>query len=205
MTPNDVFKHIENKYGFGRLDLLKKYRGSEIIKPRQVAIYLLREECELTFDKIGLLMKRDRTTVSYNHQQARVKYSGVIYKAFNRQRWTQKEIDLLTRKYNEVTMPEMERLLPKRTKRAIAVKAFKLGIGSCKRTKVLRNKKTIKNEALRKIRNERLLLDVSLDELARRSGYHRTSIDGWERGRNKVSNVHINNMWEALTGEKTLV
>ena len=51
-------------------ELRSKCRKREVAFPRQVAMYLLREESELSLPKIGeLLGGRDHTTIMYGHDK----------------------------------------------------------------------------------------------------------------------------------------
>lgn len=60
---DDIFTVITEFYTVTKEDLLKKGRKKEIVHPRQVMMYLLREELSLPFSAIGeLLGGRDHTT-----------------------------------------------------------------------------------------------------------------------------------------------
>jgi chromosomal replication initiator protein len=51
-------------------ELLSKNRSQRIAFPRQIAMYMLREESELSLPKIGeILGGRDHTTVMYGHEK----------------------------------------------------------------------------------------------------------------------------------------
>lgn len=59
----DVFRIISEFYTVSKEDLIKKGRKKEISHPRQVLMYLLRQELTLSFSAIGeLLGGRDHTT-----------------------------------------------------------------------------------------------------------------------------------------------
>lgn len=59
----DIFKAIIEFYNVTREDLIRKGRKKEIAHPRQVAMFLLRQELSLPFSAIGdLLGGRDHTT-----------------------------------------------------------------------------------------------------------------------------------------------
>lgn len=60
---DDIFKAITEFYNVTREDLVRKGRKKEIAHPRQVAMFLLRQELALPFSAIGdLLGGRDHTT-----------------------------------------------------------------------------------------------------------------------------------------------
>ncbi len=60
----DIFKVISEFYSVSKEELIKKGRKKEVAHPRQVMMFLLREELSLPFSTIGdLLGGRDHTTV----------------------------------------------------------------------------------------------------------------------------------------------
>ncbi|MEM4648212.1 MAG: chromosomal replication initiator protein DnaA [Candidatus Pacearchaeota archaeon] len=67
ISPKKILKIVAEFYNIKEEDLTKKIRKKELIKPRQVAMYLLREIGKLSYNSIGeLLNKRDHTTVLYS-------------------------------------------------------------------------------------------------------------------------------------------
>ncbi|MBI2062235.1 MAG: chromosomal replication initiator protein DnaA [Candidatus Yanofskybacteria bacterium] len=63
-SPQTVLKSVADFYSISSADLVKRSRKKEIVKPRQVAMYLLREETKLSFPEIGQkLGGRDHSTV----------------------------------------------------------------------------------------------------------------------------------------------
>ncbi len=63
LQSEDIFKVISEFYNVLATDLLKKGRKKEIVHPRQVMMYLLRQELAMPFSAIGnLLGGRDHTT-----------------------------------------------------------------------------------------------------------------------------------------------
>jgi chromosomal replication initiator protein len=65
-----IIKTVADFYNFKDEDLIKKLRKKEIIKPRQVLIYLLREVGKLSYTTIGeILNKRDHTTILYSYEK----------------------------------------------------------------------------------------------------------------------------------------
>lgn len=65
-TPKDIIKHVASFYGVTDQDLVNKSRKKEFVKPRQVAMYLMRTEIHSSFPSIGShLGGRDHTTAMY--------------------------------------------------------------------------------------------------------------------------------------------
>ncbi|GIW66171.1 MAG: chromosomal replication initiator protein DnaA [Candidatus Parcubacteria bacterium] len=65
-----ILKIIADFYNIKEEDLLKKLRKKEIVKPRQVLIYLLREVGKFSYSFIGeILNKRDHTTILYSYEK----------------------------------------------------------------------------------------------------------------------------------------
>jgi len=70
ISPKKIIKIVAEFYNLKEEDLLKKVRKKEIIKPRQVLMYLLREINKLSYNTIGeLLNNRDHTTVLYSYEK----------------------------------------------------------------------------------------------------------------------------------------
>ena len=69
-TPKDIIKIVSNFYDVSIDDLMKKNRRKEIVKPRQIAMYLMRTEIKSSFPSIGTwLGKRDHTTAMYAYEK----------------------------------------------------------------------------------------------------------------------------------------
>ena len=67
ISPKKIIKIVADFYNIKEEELLKKLRKKELVEPRQVAMYLLREIAKLPYNSIGeLLNKRDHTTVLYS-------------------------------------------------------------------------------------------------------------------------------------------
>lgn len=69
VTSQTILKCVADFYGIPINDISKKGRKKEIVKPRQVAMFLLREESKLSFPEIGSKVGgRDHSTVihAYN-------------------------------------------------------------------------------------------------------------------------------------------
>ncbi len=63
-SPQTVLKSVADFYSVSTNDLLKRSRKKEVVRPRQVAMFLLREETKLSFPEIGQkLGGRDHSTV----------------------------------------------------------------------------------------------------------------------------------------------
>lgn len=63
-SPQLILKSVADFYNISLADLVKRSRKKEIVKPRQIAMFLLREETKLSFPEIGQkLGGRDHSTV----------------------------------------------------------------------------------------------------------------------------------------------
>ena len=70
MTPNRIISAVAQQYQVPEEDLLGPRRTRQIALPRQVAMYLIREETETSLPKIGqALGGRDHTTIMYGHDR----------------------------------------------------------------------------------------------------------------------------------------
>lgn len=70
IEPEQILKTIAQEYGVSLEELLSTNRSQRIAFPRQIAMYMLREESELSLPKIGeILGGRDHTTVMYGHDK----------------------------------------------------------------------------------------------------------------------------------------
>ncbi len=66
VQPNEVIRKVAEAFGISVEGLLGRERSREIALPRQVAMYLLREEAKVSLPQIGeVLGGRDHTTVMY--------------------------------------------------------------------------------------------------------------------------------------------
>jgi len=71
-SPQVVLKTVASHYNIQFADLTKRSRKKEIVYPRQVAMFLLREEVKLSFPEIGLrLGGRDHSTVIHACEKIR--------------------------------------------------------------------------------------------------------------------------------------
>lgn len=65
-TPKDILKNVSEFYDISINDLTRKNRQKEFVKPRQVAMYLMRSEIKSSFPSIGnWLGGRDHTTAMH--------------------------------------------------------------------------------------------------------------------------------------------
>lgn len=63
-SPQVILKSVADFYSVSPNDLLKRSRKKEVVRPRQIAMFLLREETKLSFPEIGQkLGGRDHSTV----------------------------------------------------------------------------------------------------------------------------------------------
>ncbi len=70
ITFEAITKTVANYYHVKQEDLLGKKRTKNIVIPRQVVMYLCREEADLSYPRIGeLLGGRDHTTVMYAYEK----------------------------------------------------------------------------------------------------------------------------------------
>ena len=70
MSPKQVISEIARYYGVSMEDILSKKRSREIVTPRQVSMYILRSEFDLSFPQIGShLGGRDHTTIMYGYEK----------------------------------------------------------------------------------------------------------------------------------------
>ena len=63
ITPDLIIKIVTDYYGVTLDDLYSKRKSRDISIPRQVAMYLIRQYTELTYDEIGELLGRDHSSV----------------------------------------------------------------------------------------------------------------------------------------------
>ncbi len=65
-TPKDIIKNVADFYGVNCEDLTAQCRRKEYVKPRQIAMYLMRKEIKSSFPSIGnWLGGRDHTTAMH--------------------------------------------------------------------------------------------------------------------------------------------
>ncbi len=71
-SPQLILKAVADFYSISGSDLIKRSRKKEVVKPRQIAMFLLREETKLSFPEIGQkLGGRDHSTVIHACEKIR--------------------------------------------------------------------------------------------------------------------------------------
>lgn len=71
-SPQTVLKSVADFYSISAADLVKRSRKKEVVRPRQIAMFLLREETKLSFPEIGQkLGGRDHSTVIHACEKIR--------------------------------------------------------------------------------------------------------------------------------------
>ena len=69
----DVIKTISEFYGIEEAHIYEKGRKKEIIKPRQVIMYILREDFDISFPSIGEKVgNRDHSTVIHSYEKIKI-------------------------------------------------------------------------------------------------------------------------------------
>lgn len=69
-THQNILKSVADFYGVPLTDLVKRSRKKEIVRPRQIAMFLLREETKSSFPEIGSkLGGRDHSTVIHAYEK----------------------------------------------------------------------------------------------------------------------------------------
>ena len=69
----DVIKTISEFYGIEEAHIYEKGRKKEIIKPRQVIMYILREDFDISFPSIGEKVgNRDHSTVIHSYENIKI-------------------------------------------------------------------------------------------------------------------------------------
>jgi len=69
VTPTAILFAVARYYGVNADELKGKSRNKHIVEPRQIAMYLLRDDAHLSTPDIGRLLNRDHTTVLHAYKQ----------------------------------------------------------------------------------------------------------------------------------------
>ena len=69
VTPASILLAVARYYGISADDLKGRSRQKQIVVPRQIAMYLLREDAHLSTPDVGRLLDRDHTTVLHAFKQ----------------------------------------------------------------------------------------------------------------------------------------
>lgn len=76
-THQTILKTVSDFYNIQTSDLTKRSRKKEVVRPRQIAMYLLREETKASFPEIGSkLGGRDHSTVIHAYEKIRKEEEG---------------------------------------------------------------------------------------------------------------------------------
>lgn len=89
LSAKDVVRVVSEYYNLSEDNIYNKTRRKEVVKPRQVIMYLLREDLNESFPSIGdKLGGRDHTTVihSYNKMKEELKTNSVLSQEINQLR-----------------------------------------------------------------------------------------------------------------------
>jgi chromosomal replication initiator protein len=62
VSDDQILKSVAEFYNIGASDLITRGRKKEVVEPRQVAMYLLRDILEMSYPYIGERLGRDHTT-----------------------------------------------------------------------------------------------------------------------------------------------
>ena len=69
LTPNKIIQKVSDYYGVRMEDILGKSQSRDCVFPRQVAMYLCRENLGMSYIKIGNIFSRDHSTVMSSIKQ----------------------------------------------------------------------------------------------------------------------------------------
>jgi chromosomal replication initiator protein len=69
VTPQAILLAVGRYYGINSDQLKGKSRHKQIVGPRQISMYVLREDAHLSTPEIGRLLNRDHTTVLHGLKQ----------------------------------------------------------------------------------------------------------------------------------------
>ena len=76
MTPAAILATVAEEAGISVDDLLVHCRRPHLLHPRQLAMYLIRERCGMPWDKAGLEMDREQSTIWKGFRAARKRLAG---------------------------------------------------------------------------------------------------------------------------------
>jgi len=72
VSTKEIIKTISDFYGIEENQIYEKGRKKEIIKPRQVIMYILREDFDISFPSIGEKVgNRDHSTVIHSYEKVK--------------------------------------------------------------------------------------------------------------------------------------
>ncbi|MSR73391.1 chromosomal replication initiator protein DnaA [Candidatus Parcubacteria bacterium] len=87
LSPKEIIKIIADFYNINEENIYEKTRKKEIIKPRQITMYILREDFNISYPSIGEKMGgRDHTTVIHSCEKIKndLKFDSVLSQEINR-------------------------------------------------------------------------------------------------------------------------
>ncbi len=88
LTPKKIIQKVAEFYEIKEKDLLSSSRKKEVVKPRQIAMYLLREELKASFPSIGRKFNgKDHTTAIHSYKK--------ILKEIKENKKTEEEINII--------------------------------------------------------------------------------------------------------------
>lgn len=81
ISDQDILKAVANFFNITIDDLLAKKRKKEIVEPRQIAIYLLRDILNMSYPYIGERLNRDHTTAihAYEKINQEINNNSILY------------------------------------------------------------------------------------------------------------------------------
>ncbi len=69
VSDNQILKSVADFFNIAISDLVSNNRRKEVVEPRQIAMYLLRDILELSYPYIGEKMRRDHTTAIHSYEK----------------------------------------------------------------------------------------------------------------------------------------
>jgi chromosomal replication initiator protein len=73
LNSKDIIQHICNQYNVSEEDLKSSARSQSITQPRQIAIYLIRELLNLSYEEIAEIFNKKHPTILYGYEQIKEK------------------------------------------------------------------------------------------------------------------------------------
>ena len=76
LKPEKIVQAVAESYGIRLEDIFNKNQSREFVTPRQVAMFLCRQNLKMSFTKIGDYFKRDHSTVMSSIKRVRKELSA---------------------------------------------------------------------------------------------------------------------------------
>lgn len=111
-------------------------------------------------------------------------------------KWTAEQDDYLRRAYRNANPERIRAELGNRAWNTICTRAMKLGLK--RRVKTRKDGKVSSNALLKSLRKYRIRKGLALRDLAKKMGYHETTVAGWESGRNHPKFAALMDWCDAL-------